>query len=47
MKVVNLAAMSRMDHEDVKERAGAKEGDRKKYRVMIIKKFIRWSGSNK
>lgn len=47
MKVINLNLLNRMDHDDVKENAGHNEGQRKKYRIKIIKKFISWSKQNK
>jgi len=53
MKTINVAAMNRMDHDDVKDIA-PREKQRKHYRLKIIKAFVawankepeRWSGQN-
>ena len=43
MKTVNLSAMNRMDHDDVKDLGGASETQRRKYRLKIIKSFLGWA----
>ena len=43
MKTVNLIAMSKMDHDDVKDMAGSTEKQRRKYRLSIIKNFLSWA----
>lgn len=42
MKTINLAAMNSLDHDDVKDNAST-DAQRQKYRVKIIKQFLKWS----
>ena len=43
MKTVNLNAMNKMDHDDVKDIGGSSETQRRKYRLKIIKNFLSWA----
>lgn len=49
MKTVNVLAMNKLDHDDVKELAsqhggrGNSEKQRKQYRLKIIKAFMKWA----
>ena len=45
MKTINVAAMNRMDHDDVKDIA-PREKQRKRYRLKIIKAFMAWSNKD-
>jgi hypothetical protein len=43
MKTVNINAMNRMDHADLKDLGSGGEATRKKVRIGIIKNFLRWA----
>lgn len=47
MKITHLSQMNSMDHDDVKELAGGSEKLKKKYRLKIIKRFLKWQNRNK
>ena len=42
MKTINVTAMNALDHEDVKDGA-PQEKQRKRYRLSIIRAFMKWS----
>jgi hypothetical protein len=47
MKTVNLATMNKLDHADVKDLGGSTEKSRKKYRLGIIKNFLKFTKKDK
>lgn len=43
MKAININVMKNLDHSDVKDLGGKTDKERRKYRVKIIKSFLKWA----
>ena len=43
MKAININLMKNLDHPDVKDLGGKTDKDRRKYRIRIIKSFLKWA----